>query len=154
MDSPANQQSYESPPTAQLLLTSDATFHARKPIAEERQDMFRHVLLNQEMSARTGYKRFGNVAKETTQKECRQLIEKDIFTPVQASTITPEERKQSLRTVNLIKEKRDGTIKGRTCPDGRKQRHLYDRSNTASPTVSADALFLTVIVDTIEKTAM
>ena len=149
MDSPTNRQAYEPPSNTQLFLASpQATDNA--PVPEERQDMFRHVLLNQ-MSARVGYKRFGNVAREATRKEFKQLVDKDVFTPVHASTITQQERQQSLRAVNLIKEKRDGTIKGRTCADGRKQRHLYDRSDTASPTVSADALFLTVIVDAIEN---
>ena len=55
-----------------------------------------------------------------------------------------------MRVVNLIKHKRDGTIKGRTCADGRKQRDLYDKSQTTSPTVSSDALFLTIMIDAKE----
>lgn len=46
--------------------------------------MFRHVLLNQ-MSARAGYRRFGDMAKEATRKEFKKLINKDVFTPASAS---------------------------------------------------------------------
>ena len=84
---PVSYLAYEPPSNTQLLLASDTMVPGDKPITEERKDMFRHVLLNQ-TSACTGYKRFGNVAKEATCKEFKQLIDKDVFTPVQASMIT------------------------------------------------------------------
>ena len=50
-----------------------------------------------------------------------------------------------------MKEKRNGVLKGRTCADGRSQKSLYGKSQTASPTVATDALFLTILVDAYEK---
>ena len=51
----------------------------------------------------------------------------------------------------MIKEKRCGKIKGRTCADGRPQRDLYDKAETSSPTASSDAILLTLIIDAFER---
>jgi hypothetical protein len=56
----------------------------------------------------------------------------------------------ALRAINLIKEKRDGRLKGRTVADGRPQRSLYTKYETASPTVSTDALMLSIMIDAHE----
>ena len=65
--------------------------------------------------------------------------------------MTPAQRHSALQAINLIKEKRDGRIKGRTVANGRPQKALYEKSETTSPTVSTDALMLSIIVDTHEK---
>ena len=62
----------------------------------------------------------------------------------------PNKKKKSLRAISLIKEKRDGSLKGRTCADGRKQRKLYEKADTTSPTISNDALMLSILVDAHE----
>jgi hypothetical protein len=50
-----------------------------------------------------------------------------------------------LRAINLIKEKRNGRLKGRTVAD-RPQRTLCEKSQTASPTVS----MLSIVIDAHE----
>ncbi len=59
--------------------------------------------------------------------------------------------------INLIEEKvnrghtpENPVIKGRSVFNGRVQRGLYTKEETASPTVSQDAFFLTSIIDAIE----
>jgi hypothetical protein len=49
-----------------------------------------------------------------------------------------------------VKEKRCGRIKGRTVADGRPQRDLYTKDETSSPTVSTDALMLSLLIDAHE----
>ena len=51
----------------------------------------------------------------------------------------------------MFKEKRNGTRKGRTCADGRSQHGLYEKSQTASPKVSTDALTLSIIVEAYKR---
>ena len=51
----------------------------------------------------------------------------------------------------LIKEKRDGTIKGRTCADGSKQQGKFSEAETGSPTIANDALFLSIMIDAYEN---
>ena len=55
-------------------------------------------------------------------------------------SLTKQQKRDALRVVNLIKEKRCGKIKGRTCADGRPQRKYVPREESASPTVSSEAL--------------
>jgi len=60
--------------------------------------------------------------------------------------------------INLIEEKinrghtdENPVLKGRSVFNGRVQRGLYTKEETASPTVSQDVFFLTSIIDAIEK---
>ena len=78
------------------------------------------------------------------------MEELDVYEPVHARSLTTAQRKDALRALSLIKEKRCGTLKGRTVADGRPQRALYDKSETASPTVSTDGIMLTVVADAHE----
>jgi len=50
----------------------------------------------------------------------------------------------------LIKEKRSGILKGRTVANGRAQRTLYNKSETAYPTIASDALMLSIIIEAYE----
>jgi len=54
-------------------------------------------------------------------------------------------------SINLIPKKRDGPIKGRTVADGSVQQDLYEKSQTASHTVSTDALLISLVVDAHEQ---
>ena len=55
-------------------------------------------------------------------EEFAQLHDKRVFRAIKASDLTNDQKRDALRAINLIKEKRDGRLKGRTCADGRKQR--------------------------------
>ena len=107
-------------------------------------------LFNQ-MSFRKGKAKHGNAALDVMMKELAQLNDMKVLDPVSPSDLTFEQRKNALRAVHLIKEKRDGSLKGRMCVDGSPQRSLYNREDTASPTVSSDALMLGLIVDAHER---
>ena len=48
-------------------------------------------------------------------------------------------KKKALCAVNLIKENRNGIIKGRTCVDGRPQRRYITPEEASAPTVSLEA---------------
>ena len=84
-------------------------------------------------------------------REFRQLDEKGVFEPILSTDIGPDVKKQALRCINVIKEKRCGKIKGRTCADGRPQRNLYEKAETSSPTASSDAILLTLVIDALER---
>ena len=51
----------------------------------------------------------------------------------------------------FLKQKRSGRIKGRGCADGRKQREFITKEESSTPTISTEALFLTCIIDALEK---
>ncbi len=80
-----------------------------------------------------------------------QLDEKTVFEQLDTRNLSPETKKAALRAVNLIKEKRCGKLTDRTCADGRPQRSQYTKEETASPTVSTDALMLSLMIDAFER---
>jgi hypothetical protein len=100
-----------------------------------------------QMTAQAGIKKHGKAAEEALMNEYAQLERLDVYESVDPITLTHEQRKGALRAINLIKEKRDGDLKGRTVADGRPQRSLYNKTETASPTVSKDALMLSILID-------
>jgi hypothetical protein len=105
-----------------------------------------------QISARVGIKKHEKAAEEALTKEFAQLEELDVYESVCAESLTKSHRKAApCRAINLIKEKRGGTLKGRKVADGKPQRLLYDRADMASPTVAADALILTMIIDAYES---
>ena len=62
-----------------------------------------------------------------------------------------QEKFEVLEAINLIKEKRDGTIKGRTCANGAKQRRFVKEGDIfSSPTVSLESIMATLIIDAYE----
>jgi hypothetical protein len=84
-------------------------------------------------------------------KELTQLHSQEVLMPVDAASLTKEERFHTLCAINLIREKRTGLLKGRTCADGSSQRSLYPKEDTSSPTLSSDALMLSLLVDAQER---
>ena len=84
------------------------------------------------MSARAGIRRFGDAARDAMRREFQQLDNKGVFDPMQADALSPDARKQVLRCINIIKEKCNRKIKGRTCADSRPQRLLYNKADTSS----------------------
>jgi hypothetical protein len=67
---------------------------------------------------------------------------------------TKAQTRGALRAVSVIKEKRCGKIKGRTCADGRTQRDLCTKDETSSPTASTDALMMSLLIDAKERRDM
>jgi hypothetical protein len=109
-----------------------------------------------QMSAKRGMKLFGERAVAAMFKEFAQMDNgavdgKPVFAPQDYSKMTNDEKLKTLEAVNLIKEKRDGTIKGRSCANGSKQRkYLKEGESVASPTVSTEANLSTLVIDAFE----
>ena len=113
----------------------------------EPQDMFKRcvgVCLNQ-MTAKTGIKKHGQTAITAILKEFGQLNDKGTFKPIFKHTLTKDQISKAIRTITVIKEKRCGNIKGRTCVDGRLQRAYISKEEAASPTVSLERLVITLL---------
>ena len=104
-----------------------------------------------QVSAQEGIKRHGDEAIAAVLKEFTQLNDKQVFKPRIASELTYEERKQSLNLITMVKEKRDGKIKGRVCADGRKQRRYITKDDALSPTVQLESLMITLLIDASER---
>jgi hypothetical protein len=46
---------------------------------------------------------------------------REAFTPQNSDNLSDEKKQRGLESIMFLKEKRNGTIKGRACADGRKQ---------------------------------
>jgi hypothetical protein len=133
----------------QFLSTSNASNN----LPTERDGMHKYIVghMMTQMTANAGIRKHGGKAITALLEEFCQLDDKSVFKPLHAKELTTRQKKDALRAINLIKEKRCGRIKGRTCADGRPQRGLYTKEQTASPTVSTDALMLSLMIDALEQ---
>jgi len=103
------------------------------------------------MTAKAGIRLYSEKAEQALMQEFAQLDDLGVFSAKSARELTREQKGEALRAINLITKKRDGRIKGRTVADGSMQKDMYDKSQTASPTISTDALLISLIVDAHEQ---
>jgi hypothetical protein len=82
--------------------------------------------------------------------ELKQLHDRKAVKPKSGNQITCKERRDSLRYLMFLKEKRCGKIKGRGCVDGRKQRDFLTKEETSSPTVAIELVMLSCTIDAHE----
>src|SRR5210317_715745 len=106
--------------------------------------------LMQQVSQKEGLRRFGEEGNRAALAEMEQLHMRDIFKPVLPRNLIPEKKKEVLQSIMLLKQMRDGTIKGRNCADGRKQREFTSKEEAASPTVKLELVFLTSVIEAHE----
>ena len=127
----------------------------KRPRFDTANDLLNHTLatgfLFNQMSAKAGVKTFGDKAVNAIIQEYKQLDEKMAFNPIAKESLTLDDRKKALRSITLIKEKRCGRIKGRTVADGRPQRDYIPQEDSTSPTISIEALMLSIAIDANEK---
>ena len=108
-------------------------------------------LIFTQMSAKTGIKKHGQAAVNALKKEFEQFRSMSVLEPLDAFKLTEEQKAASLRALSVIKEKRNGSLKGRTVADGSSQKGKYPKEQTGSPTIANDALFMTILIDAHEK---
>ena len=104
-----------------------------------------------QMSASRGIKKFGQRAIDALATEWEQLDTLSVFKGRDYDSLSKQDRCSALKTVQLIKEKKDGKIKGRTCVNGSRQRLYTAEEDASSPTVSTEALLITAAVDAAEE---
>jgi hypothetical protein len=108
------------------------------------------ICFNQ-MTASKGIKLFGERAVAAMFKEYKQLDDLTVLGRLTPESLTPEQKRTALRAINLIKEKRCGKLKGRTCADGSTQRKYVPREEASSPTLSLEALMALLLINAFEE---
>ena len=81
-----------------------------------------------QISEKAGIKKFGERVVKAMVKYYRQIDKgtterNTVITPIEPEMLSYEDKMKALEAVNLIKYKRNGKIKGRTCADGSKQKN-------------------------------
>ena len=96
-------------------------------------------------------KKYGEKGANSGIKEMKQLHDRMVFYPRKKEDMTKEELNKAMQSLLFFVEKRDGTIKGHHCANGSTQWSYMEKGESTSPTVSADAILLTAIIDTEEE---
>jgi Reverse transcriptase (RNA-dependent DNA polymerase) len=97
-------------------------------------------LLFTQMTAQKGIKKHGQSAMDALRKEFEQFRVMDVLEPLDPFKLTDEQKSQSLQSLSVIKEKRDGRLKGHTVADGSAQKGKFTKSETGSPTAASDVI--------------
>ena len=109
-----------------------------------------HTALTQ-YSVKKGLQIFGEAGVDAVLKELKQLHDREVIEPVDATKLTMEDKKNALAYLMFLKEKRTGEIKGRGCADGRKQREHLTKEETSSPTVAIESVLISGTIDAHEN---
>ena len=107
-----------------------------------------------QMSAKNGIKTYKERAVAAMLKEYKQLEDMAVFRPQDPKLLSKTQKRQALQAVNLIKEKRNGTINGRTCAEGRPQQSSISREESTLPTISLQVLLASLIISAYEIRAV
>ena len=81
----------------------------------------------------------------------KQIHDRMVIDPKNPEEMTCEETSAALKYPMFLKQKKNGTIKGRGCADGRSQRVSIDKSSVIAPNVATESMLLTSIIDALEK---
>ena len=103
-----------------------------------------------QMSMKRGLRVFGEEGYTAVRKEMQQLHDRKVMQPIKRKDLTPAQKREALGYLMFLKKKQNGTVKGRGCADGRKQRAYITKEESTSPTISTEAVFLTADVDAWE----
>ena len=104
-----------------------------------------------QFTLKRGLKELGDRAEKGVIKELFQFVEKDVLRPDSIEKLTKEKMWRAFRSIMLVKEKRDGTVKGRGCCDRSGQRGFIDEFDAISPIISTEALAISCTIDAHEE---
>ncbi|CAJ1969816.1 unnamed protein product [Cylindrotheca closterium] len=94
-----------------------------------------------------GLKKFGDDGKDAVDKELRQMLLRDCFTPEFVKDMTASERKKAQSAMMLLAEKQfEKTIKGCLVFQGNGTREWLLQEDTASPTALQEAITTTCVI--------
>ena len=82
--------------------------------------------------------------------EYSQLDKQDMFDPQRIEDLSYGEKAEALHLITMVKAKRDGVVKARTCADRRKQCRYISKEDVASPTIQLESLIMSLLIDARE----
>ena len=133
-----------------MMFSADDVSDAKPITVEDRLEYAFGVIL-QQYSIGAGLKKFKERGEMGVTKELAQMHNMCVFRPILKGDLTLEEKKKAISSLMFLKEKRDKTVKGQFCADGRKQRGDWTKQESTSPTVSTESVFLTAVIDAHER---
>ena len=101
-----------------------------------------------QMPIRRGLKLFGSQGISAVKAELQQLHDLKVM---EAKPLTTTQKWEALGYLMFLKQKRCGKIKARGCADGWPQWAYIPQEDARAPTVSTEAVFMTVVIDAMEN---
>ena len=98
-----------------------------------------------------GMKHWKGKGQAEAKYEMKQLHFRDTFKTNHYIYLNEYQKKSILESHTIIKEKRDGTIKGITVAGVNKQMYFISKEDSSSPKVETEAVILPCIIDAEEK---
>ena len=103
-----------------------------------------------QLSFKAAIKKWGEVTEQAITVEMNQLHWRNSYKPMHWHELTKAQKERSLESHIFVEEKRDGKIKATKAVGGNKQRDFITKEDVSSPTVSAEAVMLTFVIDAVE----
>ena len=100
---------------------------------------------------KAGLKAWGKGAEKAVKAEMKQRHLRETFVPKHWHKLTDSQKREVLESHLFLKQKRDGTIKGRAVAGGNKQRDFISKEDASSPMVCTEAVLLSSTIDTEEQ---
>ena len=94
-----------------------------------------------QMPIRRGLKMFWTAGINAVKAELQQLHNLKVM---EAKPLSPAQKQEALGYLMFLKRKRNGKVKARGCADGRPQRAYIPQEDARAPTVSTEAVFMTL----------
>ena len=129
----------------QGVLNPDAHMFFQEDFYQAEPDVVAAVMT--QLSIKAGLRAWGDKALSAFKSEMKQLHFRNTFLPKHWKDLTATQRRTVLESHLFLKEKRDGTIKGRTVAGGDKQRGYISKEDSSSPTVASESVLLSCIID-------
>jgi hypothetical protein len=104
-----------------------------------------------QLSMKAAIKKWGEHAKFAILKEMKQLHWCNSYKPKHWYDLTKKQKQQILESHIFVGEKKDGAIKARKVIGDNKQRDYITKEDVSSPTVTAEAVMLTCVIDAQEN---
>jgi hypothetical protein len=111
-------------------------------------DVVAHIMT--QLSLKSGLKQWGDKAYAAVTSEMKQLHFCNTFRPKHWSKISNTQCQTVLESHMFLKEKRDGSLKGRTMAGGNKQQDYISKEDASLPTIATEAVLLSCIIDAKE----
>jgi hypothetical protein len=108
-------------------------------------DVVVHIMT--QLSLNSGLKQWGNEAYAAVTLEMKQLHFRNMFKPKYWNELSKTQHQTMLESHMFFKEKRNGSLKGRTVARGNKQQDYISKEDASSPTVTTEAILLSCIID-------
>ena len=129
---------------------SDYNLRPRRPRDYGHMHATLESIVMTQYNMKKGIKVFGEAGVDAVLKELQQLHDRKVLEPKDAAKLSAEDKKAALQYLMFLKQKRNGTIKGRGCADGRKQRAYTAKEDASSPTVAIESVMLSSVIDAME----